>query len=34
MSERSLVRQGHSLLVVSDQVARQVERFLREGRFA
>ena len=34
MSERSLVRQGHSLLVVSDQVARQVERFLREGSFA
>ena len=34
MSERSLVRQGHSLLVVSDEVARQVERFLREGSFA
>ena len=34
MSERTLVGQGHSMLIVSSQVARQVERFLAAGSFA
>jgi pimeloyl-ACP methyl ester carboxylesterase len=34
MRERSLVRQGHSLLIVSRQVAGQVERFMAAGSFA
>ena len=33
-SERMLVRQGHSRLAFSAGVARLVQRFLREGRFA
>lgn len=34
MSERALVRTGHSLLSVSARVGALVERFLRTGRFA
>lgn len=34
MTERALVRQGHSMLVVSGAVGRLVERFLDAGRFA
>jgi pimeloyl-ACP methyl ester carboxylesterase len=34
MSERTLVRQGHSMLVVSRQVSGMVERFFAAGRFA
>lgn len=34
MRERSLVREGHSVLIVSRQVARQVERFMSAGSFA
>ncbi|HJV10040.1 MAG TPA: alpha/beta fold hydrolase [Burkholderiales bacterium] len=34
MSERTLVRQGHSMLVCAPSVARLVEGFLRAGRFA
>ena len=33
MSARALVPQGHSLLVVSGQVGRLVERFLSTGKF-
>ena len=33
MSARALVPQGHSLLPVSGQVGRLVERFLATGRF-
>lgn len=33
MSARALVPQGHSLLLVSGQVGRLVERFLATGRF-
>lgn len=34
MAERALVRQGHSMLIVSGEVSRLVERFLASGRFA
>src|SRR5262245_45471555 len=34
MTERALVRQGHSLLILSAAVGRLVERFLEAGRFA
>ena len=34
MSERALVREGHSMLVVSSRVSALVERFLQAGRFA
>jgi pimeloyl-ACP methyl ester carboxylesterase len=34
MAERALVRQGHSLLIVSARVARLVQGFLAQGRFA
>ena len=34
MRERSLVSEGHSVLIVSRQVARQVERFMTGGSFA
>ena len=34
MAGRALVRQGHSMLVVSGEVAGLVERFLARGRFA
>ncbi|HET7364327.1 MAG TPA: alpha/beta fold hydrolase [Burkholderiales bacterium] len=34
MSERALVRTGHSLLTVSARVGTLVEHFLRTGRFA
>ena len=34
MAGRALVRQGHSMLVVSGEVAALVERFLAGGRFA
>jgi pimeloyl-ACP methyl ester carboxylesterase len=34
MSERALVRRGHSMLIVSGQVGGLVERFLASGRFA
>jgi pimeloyl-ACP methyl ester carboxylesterase len=34
MRERTLVGQGHSMLIVSSQVARRVERFLAAGSFA
>ena len=34
MSERRLVRQGHSMLVCAPSVARHVESFLGAGRFA
>ena len=34
MSERALVRQGHSMLILSGQVGGLVERFLAAGRFA
>jgi pimeloyl-ACP methyl ester carboxylesterase len=34
MRERTLVRQGHSMLIVSAQVSDLVQRFLHAGRFA
>lgn len=34
MSDRALVRAGHSLLTVSQRVSALVEHFLRAGRFA
>jgi pimeloyl-ACP methyl ester carboxylesterase len=34
MAERALVRQGHSMLILSRQVGALVERFLAAGRFA
>jgi pimeloyl-ACP methyl ester carboxylesterase len=34
MTDRVLLRQGHSMLAVSGRVAALVERFLRAGRFA
>ena len=34
MTERVLLNQGHSMLVVSARVSALVERFLRAGRFA
>jgi hypothetical protein len=34
MAGRALVRQGHSMLVVSGEVASLVARFLAGGRFA
>jgi hypothetical protein len=34
MRERSLVQEGHSVLIVSRRVARQVERFMTQGSFA
>jgi pimeloyl-ACP methyl ester carboxylesterase len=34
MTERTLVRQGHSMLICVPSVARLVERFLAAGRFA
>jgi pimeloyl-ACP methyl ester carboxylesterase len=34
MSERALVRRGHSMLIMSGQVGGLVERFLVSGRFA
>ena len=34
MTDRALVRQGHSMLAVSGRVAALVEQFLRAGRFA
>ena len=34
MADRTLVRQGHSMLAVSGRVAGLVEQFLRAGRFA
>lgn len=34
MAERALVRHGHSVLVVSREVGRLVDRFLAAGRFA
>ena len=34
MSERALVRAGHSMLAVSGRVSALVEQFLRTGRFA
>ena len=34
MAQRVLVRQGHSMLIVSGEVSRLVERFLAAGRFA
>jgi pimeloyl-ACP methyl ester carboxylesterase len=34
MTERTLVRQGHSMLICAPSVARLVERFLTAGRFA
>jgi pimeloyl-ACP methyl ester carboxylesterase len=34
MSERALVRRGHSMLIMSGQVGSLVERFLASGRFA
>jgi len=34
MSERALVRQGHSMLILSGQVGGLVGRFLAAGRFA
>jgi pimeloyl-ACP methyl ester carboxylesterase len=34
MSERALVRRGHSMLIMSGQVGGLVERFLASGRFA
>jgi hypothetical protein len=34
MAGRALVRQGHSMLIVSGEVGRLVERFLACGRFA
>jgi hypothetical protein len=34
MRERTLVGQGHSMLIVSSQVAGQVERFMAAGSFA
>jgi hypothetical protein len=33
MTARALVPLGHSLLIVSGTVGRQVECFMREGRF-
>jgi len=33
MAERALVAAGHSVLIVSPAVGRQIERFMREGRF-
>jgi hypothetical protein len=33
MTARALAPLGHSLLIVSGTVGRQVERFMREGRF-
>jgi pimeloyl-ACP methyl ester carboxylesterase len=33
MSERALVRRGHSMLIMSGQVGGLVERFLGSGRF-
>jgi len=33
MAARVLVPLGHSLLIVSGSVGRQVERFMQEGRF-
>lgn len=33
MSERALVRRGHSMLILSGQVGELVERFLASGRF-
>ena len=34
MAERAAVRHGHSMLIVSGEVGRLVERFLAAGRFA
>jgi hypothetical protein len=34
MRERALVRQGHSMLIVSGEVGALVDRFLASGRFA
>lgn len=34
MAERALVREGHSMLIVSSHVGALVERFLQAGRFA
>jgi len=34
MSERALVRAGHSMLTVSGRVSTLVQHFLRAGRFA
>jgi hypothetical protein len=34
MTERALVRQGHSMLIVSGSVGALVERFFASGRFA
>jgi pimeloyl-ACP methyl ester carboxylesterase len=34
MTDRALVRQGHSMLILSGQVGALVERFLASGRFA
>ena len=34
MTERTLVRQGHSMLIFSSRVCGLVDRFLRSGRFA
>jgi hypothetical protein len=33
MAGRALVRQGHSMLIVSGQVGGLVERFFASGRF-
>ena len=33
-ADRALVREGHSMLVVSAEVGRLVDRFLQAGRFA
>jgi hypothetical protein len=33
MAARALVAAGHSVLIVSPAVGRQIERFMREGRF-
>jgi len=33
MAARALVRAGHSVLIVSPAAARQIELFMREGRF-
>ena len=33
MAARALVPAGHSVLIVSPAVGRQIERFMREGRF-
>jgi hypothetical protein len=33
MTERTLVREGHSMLVLSRRVGDLVDRFLKSGRF-